>query len=952
MSLYGALYSGVSGLSSESSAMGAIADNITNINTVGYKATDVNFSTLVTQQVSLTEYSPGGVESKPRAGIDVQGLLQATNSSTDMAISGQGFFVVNTTSDPAVDGGEFAYTRAGSFTTDQNGFLQNSSGFYLMGWPLTPTDNSAASVPSTQTINGTKYMAAYKNADGTFHYINQNIVSTTELQPLNLNDIGGTAQATSNVSVQGNLPSGDPIYNPEDPSNGGIHDTNVLVYDSLGDSENAQFQWTKVADNAWQLSATPPSGAAVVTLTNQSTAFGSLVYSSAGQLEFNSIPPDGSYFTLTSDVNGTPSTVQVQFYDSSKNQSNPTVDYQSSGNAILGVDVNGISTTTELAAQIAKTIQTAANTPYSNTPPTVNISSTLLGGMADGANRFVASSNTLQIIQEPGAAAVTVNCVADSATGLGDSIVESGTGVGSSSSNPGEFTIPSIYAGSTVAGSPASYTQINAVPATTFTINSAPTGNFEIGNAYIKWSDLEAGGSLANYYVNGVATAPSPAITLPNTGPGLTPSQLAQNLQAAISGLATQASNFSGLSATVNGSQVTLALAGSSAAVTPDSSGTQGEITWSDAADGTTFVELAPNSNTNASSAFTINNVPTSGFLTIGSVEIPWTQIAAGKVTSWTDSVTGNTTTLGTPVVLPHGTNGTDATALLATDTAKLADNAGVAIAGVAADTTAETGGLPSAAARLAGVTGTSFNSTVTIGSSTQAEVVIPDKGGTASDITWSNTSSGATAELLGPTGTYSSSGYAVTFNGNGTPASIIPNTMQLFWANGAENQDVTTGSATEEPQVSLNFGDLNQADGLTQLSGDFQVTPNQNGAKFGNFSGVSIGTNGIVTALFDNGVRAPVFQIPIATFANPDGLQSLTGNVWIDTTDSGSYNLRTPGEAGSGTVQESSLESSTADLGTEFTTMITVQRAYSAAAKIITTTDQMLSDLINIIPQ
>ena len=72
MSLFGALFSGVSGLQSQGSAMGAIADNVTNINTVGYKGTSVNFRTLVTSQASTTQYSPGGVQSSPRQGIDIQ----------------------------------------------------------------------------------------------------------------------------------------------------------------------------------------------------------------------------------------------------------------------------------------------------------------------------------------------------------------------------------------------------------------------------------------------------------------------------------------------------------------------------------------------------------------------------------------------------------------------------------------------------------------------------------------------------------------------------------------------------------------------------------------------------------------------------------------------------------------------------------------------------------------
>ena len=125
MSLFGALFSGVSGLQAQSSAMGAIADNVTNINTIGYKATQVNFKTLVTSQTSLTQYSPGGVQPAPRQSVDLQGLLQATSSATDIALSGQGFFVTNEAAQPA-RGDQFAYTRAGSFRVDKEGFLQTS----------------------------------------------------------------------------------------------------------------------------------------------------------------------------------------------------------------------------------------------------------------------------------------------------------------------------------------------------------------------------------------------------------------------------------------------------------------------------------------------------------------------------------------------------------------------------------------------------------------------------------------------------------------------------------------------------------------------------------------------------------------------------------------------------------------------------------------------------------
>lgn len=91
MSIFGAMQSGISALASQSSSMGAISDNIANVNTVGYKSNSVAFSTLVTKQSSSSLYSPGGVQSKPKQSISAQGLLSATSNSTDVAISGSGY---------------------------------------------------------------------------------------------------------------------------------------------------------------------------------------------------------------------------------------------------------------------------------------------------------------------------------------------------------------------------------------------------------------------------------------------------------------------------------------------------------------------------------------------------------------------------------------------------------------------------------------------------------------------------------------------------------------------------------------------------------------------------------------------------------------------------------------------------------------------------------------------
>jgi flagellar hook protein FlgE len=100
------------------------------------------------------------------------------------------------------------------------------------------------------------------------------------------------------------------------------------------------------------------------------------------------------------------------------------------------------------------------------------------------------------------------------------------------------------------------------------------------------------------------------------------------------------------------------------------------------------------------------------------------------------------------------------------------------------------------------------------------------------------------------------------------------------------------------------------------------------------------------VTAQFSNGISQNVYQIPIATFANPDGLLQLSGNAYGQSNASGGANINQAGSGGAGTVASNSLEESTVDLSSEFTKLITAQNAYSAAARVVSTANQMLQSL------
>ncbi len=149
-SIFGAMFSGISGLNAFGQSMGTIADNISNINTIGYKRTETRFSTLVTTPASATLYSPGGVRSSTTSLIDRQGLLQSSASPTDLAIIGDGFFEV---SDLAT-AGTTAYTRAGQFEPDKDGNLKNTGGFFLKGYSVNTAGIVDTSTTKTVNIKG------------------------------------------------------------------------------------------------------------------------------------------------------------------------------------------------------------------------------------------------------------------------------------------------------------------------------------------------------------------------------------------------------------------------------------------------------------------------------------------------------------------------------------------------------------------------------------------------------------------------------------------------------------------------------------------------------------------------------------------------------------------------------------------------------------------------------
>lgn len=258
MSLFGSLYTGVSGLSAQSQSTAMISNNIANVNTVGFKRSEAAFYSLVTSEGRSTRYSPGTVSVDRIQRVTSQGPIQQSSSSTDTSISGNGFYPVKRDGDNS-SLSSWLYTRNGQFSEDAQGFLTNTAGFYLYGWPL---DQNGA-LPSNQG-------------------------DLTSLVPVDVAFLGGLTRPTTTAELALTL----------DSTNKGNADKtmaaaltsapdfsrSITMYDTLGSAQPLTFEYTKVYG---------PAGTAASNITAQ-TATTNLI-SDRGMVA-------GNTFTVTNET--------------------------------------------------------------------------------------------------------------------------------------------------------------------------------------------------------------------------------------------------------------------------------------------------------------------------------------------------------------------------------------------------------------------------------------------------------------------------------------------------------------------------------------------------------------------------------------------------------------------------------------------------------------------------
>ncbi|MDO8106116.1 flagellar hook protein FlgE [Isoptericola sp. b441] len=177
-------------------------------------------------------------------------------------------------------------------------------------------------------------------------------------------------------------------------------------------------------------------------------------------------------------------------------------------------------------------------------------------------------------------------------------------------------------------------------------------------------------------------------------------------------------------------------------------------------------------------------------------------------------------------------------------------------------------------------------------------------------------------------------------------------------WDVAATGADAGTGSLTFNADGTLaSGGTLALAGGMTvdlsTLTGYAGITSveskTQDGRAAGTLQSFTIGADGTLLGSFSNGLKQPIGRIALAAFSNPGGLEKAGGSSYRTTVNSGAAQVGTPGSNGRGTLTGGALEMSNVDLSAEFTSLIIAQRGFQANSRVITTSDEVLQELVNL---
>ena len=216
------------------------------------------------------------------------------------------------------------------------------------------------------------------------------------------------------------------------------------------------------------------------------------------------------------------------------------------------------------------------------------------------------------------------------------------------------------------------------------------------------------------------------------------------------------------------------------------------------------------------------------------------------------------------------------------------------------------------------------------VGGGVTASITMYDAQGKSDAVKFVFSNTGPNAWSLQPVdgnGTNLGAPLALAFNGSGQLTTASPATVSINGAN-----------------VAIDLSGLTQFGGQTTASATAQ-----NGSPQGSLASFTISQDGTLVGVFSNGLKQALGQVALASFTNPPGLEKVGSSMYRSTVNSGNAQLGTAASGGRGSLASGTLEMSNVDLGQEFTQMIVAQRGFEANAKVITASDEVLQDLVNL---
>jgi flagellar hook protein FlgE len=915
----GSFSTSLSGLDAEEEALSVISNDLSNLNTTAFKSGTPIFSDLFYQMLGTdgagdpVQVGVGATMSSVDAPF-TQGSISTTGVPTDVAIQGNGLFILD-------QNGTQVYTRAGDFTLNSAGYLVDSNGNYVMGYPavngaVSTSQSLAPIVISSGQIyppNATSNLQLDMNLDATDTALAT--ATGTLTVPPRLPTAGQT------VTIGGTTYTFATTITPQSAADTVLIGADVAsTLANLAGAINASSTGGQAAGKTY---GSGTSANTTVTATGSTGTTLNLQALNAGALGNSDVTstnwPAGSFGGTDLSGGVTVQTATATF--------TPPATGPSAGQTVTidGTTYTFVGSLTNAPDEVLIDNSSVQNT-LANLVAAINADPT----QASQGYSSVAGANPVTAVLNQTNNTITLTAPA---SGSGGNSISLAAGWGA-------FAVADLSGGA--AGVPAS--AILTVPAGT----AAPVA----GNT------VTIGGTTYTF-VDSITAQSAPDDVLIG---GSAQSALA-NLAAAISGGAGEGTNY----ATGTGQNASVTVAGSTATT----------VTLQASSDGTGGNSTGVSTNW-AGALFAGTDLAggVDGQLATGALTVPPPLPTAGE----TVTIGGTTYTFAASITGASASN----TVLIGPDVQSTLANLAAAINATPADagTAYSSGTITNASVTATGSTATALNLQA-IQSGSVGNSVATSTNWAAGSFGGGDLMGGTDAGTFStPITVYDSLGnsHVLSFNftkaasgewnyqitipaadvgATGNPQVVASGTLQ-FDASGnlispsADLQGISiTGLADGAKAMSLNW-QLFSSPGkavITQTAESSATSgTSQDGYSSGTLQSYSINSSGVIDGVLSNGQTVALGEIALATFPNYDGLTNLGANDYQASLASGAPSVGAPGTGGSGTLDGGSLEASNVDIATAFTMLIQAERGYEANAKAITTADDVMQASINLI--